>query len=76
MSNAIKQTPGYIVSNEVLSKKGRFTFQDILDDVIPSLESLFESIDSLRNYVTNKINEMCDLGLVSRTEVYYFSREN
>lgn len=74
MSNTTNNLkPGFVVSEIILEQDGRFTIKDIIDKVRDKIESLFSSIDKLKDYVLNKLNSMCEYGLIGKTDAYYFS---
>lgn len=64
--------PSFIVSDVILQQKGDFTENDILNQVKDRLIDQFESLENLSNYVIFKLNDMCEYGLIGRTELYYF----
>lgn len=63
----------FVVSEIILNQEGKFTIQDILDKVKSKIKDQFETIDNLKRYIIEKLDSMCDYGLVGRTDVYYFS---
>ncbi len=63
----------YVVSKTILEMEGIFTLGEIIQKIKDSIEGLKENIDSLHNYVLRKLESMCDLGLIGRTDIYYFS---
>lgn len=56
-----------IVSSVILSKEGKFTKRDI------ELDLLSKGVEVNENYLKYKLDSMCELGLIGRTSVYYFS---
>lgn len=61
-----------IVSRAILEQEGKFTVEDIVNSVRDLIEG---STDSIRSYVLKKIETMCEYGLIGKTDIYYFSRE-
>lgn len=58
-----------VVSEVILDQKGKFTIVDIINQVNARLTS---AIENLKNYIIDKLNLMCEYGLVGRTDIYYF----
>ncbi len=73
MQNSRKETPQYIVSYAILEKEGRFSLSDILESVQSRIINMFDSVEQLRAFIKRRLDELCDMGLVRQTEVYYFS---
>lgn len=67
------QNASLVVSETILNQEGKFTIKDILDKVESIIIDQFETIENLKKYIVEKLNSMCDYGLVGRTDVYYFS---
>ena len=65
--------PSFIVSEVILNQNGKFTVNDILNKVKHLILNQFETIDDLINYIIKKLDSMCDLGLIGKTLIYYFS---
>lgn len=61
-----------IVSRAILEQKGKFTVEDVVNSVRNLIEG---SVDSIRSYILKKIETMCEYGLIGKTDIYYFSRE-
>lgn len=61
-----------IVSRAILEQEGKFTVEDIVNSVRDLIEG---SVDSIRSYILKKIETMCEYGLIGKTDIYYFSRE-
>lgn len=61
-----------IVSRAILEQEGKFTIEDIVNSVRDLIEG---SVDSIRSYILKKIETMCEYGLIGKTDIYYFSRE-
>jgi len=73
MENITSQRPSFVVSEVILNQEGKFTVKDILDKVRNIILDQFNTIDNLKRYIIEKLNSMCDYGLIGRTDVYYFS---
>lgn len=73
MENMTNQRPSFVVSEVILNQEGKFTVKDILDKVRNIISDQFDSPDTLKRYIIEKLNSMCDYGLIGRTDVYYFS---
>ena len=73
MENIGNKRPSFVVSEAILNQEGKFTVKDILDKVRNIIEDQFNTIDKLTRYIIEKLNSMCDYGLIGRTDVYYFS---
>lgn len=73
MKNITNKRPSFVVSEVILNQEGKFTVKDILDKVIDIILDQFDTIDALKKYIIEKLNSMCDYGLIGRTNVYYFS---
>lgn len=73
MENITNQRPSFVVSEAILNQEGKFTVKDILDKVRTIILDQFDTIDTLKRYIIEKLNSMCDYGLIGRTDVYYFS---
>lgn len=71
MNNDLK--PGFVVSDAILTREGMFTVEDIMNSVKEVLSQFFSSSQEILSYITNKLNSMCDFGLIGRTDFYYFS---
>jgi hypothetical protein len=61
-----------IVSQAILEQRGKFTVEDVVNSVHNLIEG---SVDSIRSYILKKIETMCEYGLIGKTDIYYFSRE-
>ena len=61
-----------IVSQAILEQRGKFTVEDVVNSVSNLIEG---SVDSIRSYILKKIETMCEYGLIGKTDIYYFSRE-
>mgnify|MGYP000878179388 FL=1 len=73
MKNITSQRPSFVISEAILNQEGKFTVKDILDKVKTIILDQFDTIDTLKRYIIEKLNSMCDYGLIGRTDVYYFS---
>ena len=73
MEKATNQKASFIVSETILNQEGKFTIKDILDKVKSIISDQFRTLDDLKRYIIEKLNSMCDYGLVGKTDMYYFS---
>ena len=66
-----KEGISFIVSKEILIRDGKFTVNDIFDSV---KDKITESIsnENLKKYIKKKMDDMCEDGLIAKTETYYF----
>lgn len=67
-----RENLNFIVSKEILTQKGNFTVNDIFNNVKNKMIESSDSSESLIKYIRDKMNSMCDDGLIARTETYYF----
>lgn len=58
------------MADVILEQQGKFTIEDILNEVRKRIKT---SIENLKEYIVNKLNSMCEYGLIGRTNIYYFS---
>ena len=63
----------FVVADVILEQQGKFTFEDILNEVRKRIEKNKTSIENLKEYIVNKLNSMSEYGLIGRTNIYYFS---
>ena len=73
MKNSLNQKPSFVVSDVILNQNGKFTANDILSKVKYIILDQFKTIDDLINYIIKKLDSMCELGLIGKTSIYYFS---
>lgn len=73
MKNLLNQKPSFVVSDAILNQNGKFTMNDILNEVKNVILDQFKTIDGLINYIIKKLDSMCNLGLIGKTSIYYFS---
>lgn len=73
MEKITSKKASFVVSEIILNQEGKFTIKDILDKVKNIIIDQFETIDTLKKYIVEKLNSMCDYGLIGRTDIYYFS---
>lgn len=73
MSENIKNSPDFIVSNEILFRKGEFTIEDIFKKVFEILiGEVFSTAEQLRLFIAKKVSALCEIGLVSDTGLFYY----
>ena len=59
------------VSMAALKKTGNFTVQQILIDA--DLDDKYKKDKNIERLAVDKLNTMCEFGLIGRTSLYYFS---
>ena len=72
MSNKLIELPSYIVSEQILNQTDRFTINDIFEKVNDKLKNVLKNTEEILFLIKNKIVELCDLGLISGTESFYY----
>jgi len=73
MSESIKNSPDFIISNEILFREGTFTIEDIVEKVAKILvDSVFSTLEQLESFIKSKVASLCEIGLVSDTGLYYY----
>ena len=70
MTSLKNEKLSFVVADVILEQQGKFTIEDILNEVRKRIKT---SIENLKEYIVNKLNSMCEYGLIGRTNVYYFS---
>ncbi len=61
-----------LVSRVILEAEGVFTINEIYQKVKPNLDES-HSEEEMKGYIKRKLDTMADLGLVGKTNAYYFS---
>ena len=70
MTSLKNEKLSFVVADVILEQQVKFTIEDILNEVRKRIKT---SIENLKEYIVNKLNSMCEYGLIGRTNVYYFS---
>ena len=70
MASLKNEKLSFVVADVILEQQGKFTIEDILNEVRKRIKT---PIENLKEYIVNKLNSMCEYGLIGRTNVYYFS---
>lgn len=70
MTSLKNEELSFVVADVVLEQQGKFTIEDILNKVRKRINT---PIENLKEYIVNKLNSMCEYGLIGRTNIYYFS---
>ena len=70
MTSLKNEELSFEVADVSLEQQGKVTIEDILNKVRKRIKT---SIENLKEYIVNKLNSMCEYGLIGRTNVYYFS---
>lgn len=73
MTSLKNEKLSFVVADVILEQQGKFTFEDILNEVRKRIEKNKTSIENLKEYIVNKLNSMSEYGLIGRTNIYYFS---
>lgn len=68
----IKESASYIVSTEILNRTGDFTPYEIMEAVQTKLEPILRDEEKIKGFVKNKINALCECGLISGTGIIYY----
>ena len=67
------QKISFIVSEVILNQEGKFTKEDILNEISDRLTENPSNLKEIDQYIVKKLNTMCDYGLIGKTSIYYFS---
>lgn len=67
------QKASFVISGIILTQEGKFTAEDILGKVKPTIIMQFKTLDNLKRYIIEKLNNICEYGLVGKASMYYFS---
>ena len=70
MTSLKNEELSFVVADVILEQQEKFTIEDRLNKVRKRIKT---SIENLKEYIVNKLNSMCEYGLIGRTNVYYFS---
>lgn len=70
MTSLKNEELSFVVADVILEQQGKFTIEDILNKVRKRIKT---PIENLKEYIVNKLNSMCEYGLIGRTNIYYFS---
>lgn len=70
MTSLKNEKLSFVVADVILEQQGKFTIEDILNEVRKKIKT---PIENLKEYIVNKLNSMCEYGLIGRTNIYYFS---
>lgn len=76
MTSLKNEKLSFVVADVILEQQGKFTIEDILNEVRKKIEknkTSIENLKELKEYIVNKLNSMCEYGLIGRTNIYYFS---
>lgn len=67
-----KNSPAFIVSDEICKQEDDFTFKYIKELVKDKIMKDFNSEKEMDEYINFKLDQMCDIGLIGRATFYYF----
>lgn len=62
-----------VIGGYALMKEGTFTFNDVIKHVEDEVKQEFSNREEMESYVLEKLNQMCEVGLIGRTSTHYFS---
>lgn len=62
-----------IVSEIILNQEGKFLVKDILNKTKSLVGKEFTTMEELRLYIIKKLDLMCEIGLLGKISLYYFS---
>lgn len=65
-------SPAFIVSEEIFKQKDDFTFDQIKELVKDRIIKDFNSEKEMDNYINFKLDQMCEMGIIGRTMLFYF----
>lgn len=64
--------PNYIISKYVLTRNGKFTFNDVLKNVEDDIKGQFQTREEMEEYLLNILEKLCELDIIKRTSNCYF----
>lgn len=69
----LKKKPGFIITEIVINLKGNFTADEIFLSLKEKMKNMFPSESNMKNYIKEKLETLCEHGLIRKTNFYYFS---
>lgn len=72
ITDKIKDSASYIVSTEILNQTKDFTPYEIIEAMQTKLEPILGDRENTESFVKNKINALCECGLISGTGIIYY----
>lgn len=67
-----KNSPAFIVSNEICEQEDDFTFTQIKELVKDRIIKDFNSEKEMDYYINFKLDQMCEMGIIGKAPLFYF----
>lgn len=65
--------PGYIITEIILNIQGKFTAEELFLSLKDKMRNMFPNEKEMKNYIIKKIETLNKHGLISKTDLFYFS---
>lgn len=69
----LKEKPGYIITEIILNIQGKFTAEELFLSLEDKMRNMFPNEKEMKNYIIKKIETLNKHGLISKTDLFYFS---
>lgn len=69
----LKEKPGYIITEIILNIQGKFTAEELFLSLKDKMRNMFPNEKEMKNYIIKKIEILIKHGLISKTDLFYFS---
>mgnify|MGYP000889719071 FL=1 len=69
----LKEKPGYIITEIILNIQGKFTAEELFLSLKDKMRNMFPNEKEIKNYIIKKIETLIKHGLISKTDLFYFS---
>lgn len=69
----LKERPGYIITEIILNIQGKFTAEELFLSLKDKMRNMFPNEKEMKNYIIKKIETLNKHGLISKTDLFYFS---
>lgn len=69
----LKEKPGYIITEIILNIQGKFTAEELFLSLKDKMRNMFPNEKEMKNYIIKKIETLNKHGLISKTDLFYFS---
>lgn len=69
----LKEKPGYIITEIILNIQGKFTAEELFLSLEDKMRNMFPNKKEMKNYIIKKIETLNKHGLISKTDLFYFS---
>lgn len=66
------KSKNYILTNTILNQTNEFKINQIILELQSKYPDMFKNIDNTKEQVERKLKSLCDIGLISGTEVAYW----